>query len=522
MTVCYRLIPLLLLCACDEDGLPPARQDPLYSAQWHLKNTGQLGATAGVDINVEPVWQSGNEGRQVNINVTDDGVESTHQDLAANMLAGRSQNFLFPDNGRAADDPKGDNDQHGTAVAGLIAAARNQTGGRGVAPQARLSGNNLLSRFTTLNASRALLQAQDITSISNNSWGHSDKTGELTASNVLLDAAIDTGIGARQGLGIVYLFAAGNGARRGLAAAVPPYAPQSQRSGYDGYNNHPAVLSIGALAADGRPAPYSEPGANILLSAPSSGQDGLPRLYTTALTDSKNLNYQGQHYRHYQSGFGGTSGATPQVSGVVALMLNANPALSWRDVRWLLARTAVPLALADDVARERGPAAINSVYSHYAGYGRVNAAAAVAAARGFVSLPPQQQCQAHFAVDQAIADGSGQAREFVARFAGCAIRTVESVSLTIDAPDHVASELALTLQSPLGRDSVLATPHQCQNVDRSPRVNCLTPYQNWRFSSIRHLGEAFSDGPWQLSVSDSVSNNGEQRLASARLTVYGY
>src|SRR5262249_57497495 len=107
--------------------------DPLVGQQWHLKNTGQkaFADTAGAatfDINVDPVFMSGISGVGVLVATIDTGLEIAHEDLAVNVVPGGSYNFNTgtSDPTNAATD--GD---HGTSVAGLIAMARNSTGGIG-------------------------------------------------------------------------------------------------------------------------------------------------------------------------------------------------------------------------------------------------------------------------------------------------------------------------------------------------------------------------------------------------------
>ena len=99
--------------------------DPLYIHQWHLKNTGQLSGTINEDMNVEPVWLATVpiKGEGVRIAVVDDGLEIGHEDLASNMASNElSYNYVTLSN-----DPTNDatdlSSGHGTAVAGIIAAA---------------------------------------------------------------------------------------------------------------------------------------------------------------------------------------------------------------------------------------------------------------------------------------------------------------------------------------------------------------------------------------------------------------
>lgn len=496
--------------------------DPLYSRQWHLKNTGQESAVPGIDINVEPVWQAGNEGAGVTVAVVDDGLEVGHEDLAANVVAGQSLNMVS--NGRAGNDPSPTNsyDDHGTAVGGLIAAARNTVGGRGVAPQARLLGANVLvAPSSDSNDATALLHGKAIVAVSNNSWGNPDRDNELGSAGPLFRAALAQGATTeRGGKGIVYLFAAGNGYQ--LSQPDGSLLTTGQRSSYDAYNNSPYALNIAAVRADGVPSEYSEPGANVLVAAPSDTYDiKLPWLYTTAITDSyAGTSYMGQPwlFPNYKNDFGGTSGATPIAAGVVALMLSANPALSWRDVRWILASTARSVS----GSTETGTSALgHGTYSHRTGFGLINANAAVAMARTHTPLPAMQTCTITLAASAV--SPSGGSINLSQAASGCSISKLESADLSLQlSSDTDAAPLDMTLTSPLGRVSTLATPHSCymrSSMDRRyyPTA-CSNRYDDWTFHTVRHMGENPS-GNWQLRITGLQAAN---RLQGSQLVLRGH
>jgi subtilisin family serine protease len=133
----------------------------------------------------------------------------------------------------------------------------------------------------------------------------------------------------RGGKGTVFLWAGGNGNYNG------------DDSNYDGWAASPYAIAVSAIGDDGEAAPYSEPGANILVCAPSNG--GTQGVTTTDITGSTGYNAgTGSDYANgdYTNSFGGTSSATPAVAGVVALMLQANPNLGYRDVQEILMRSA--------------------------------------------------------------------------------------------------------------------------------------------------------------------------------------
>ena len=101
----------------------------------------------------------------------------------------------------------------------------------------------------------------------------------------------------------------------------------------DGYANSIYTIAVSAVSAYGGQVGYAEQGCCIVVCAPSSGPG-----YGMVLTDVHGTG--GYTSGNYTTGFGYTSAAAPQVSGVVALMLEANPGLGWRDVQEVLLATA--------------------------------------------------------------------------------------------------------------------------------------------------------------------------------------
>ncbi|WP_396271357.1 S8 family serine peptidase [Ideonella sp.] len=257
----------------------------------------------------------------------------------------------------------------------------------------------------------------------------------------------------RNGKGAVYLQAAGNeheGSRAftlpdgstkaifcqnalpnlGLPGSFKNLGALSCGSPNQDYRGHETKYLIAALHNSGRAASYSSAGSSVWVSG-FGGEDGADQaaILTTdnagcasghnnranaadwkaeypewtkiladlfgASTKDPNCNYTGR--------MNGTSAATPSVSGVVALMLEANPSLTWRDVGYILARTArkVDANIADSSRQPRYLPNGNTVgwpldlpwqtnaagynfQSHY-GFGMVDARAAVNMAIGFTA-----------------------------------------------------------------------------------------------------------------------------------------
>lgn len=366
-----------------------AIEDPVYLDQWHL-----------VNANVEPAWNAGFTGTGINIAIVDDGMQHTHPDLSAQYKAALSHDyngdFVYPIVVEDGDpeDALGHQDYHGTASAGIAAADYNgnvlaTSCGVGVAYDAGLAGLRLIAAPATdaqeadalnFGMNPASLGAE-FNSIYSNSWGpFDDMTQPLVGPGPLTLAAMQNGVTyGRNGKGSIYVWAAGNGLL------------SKDNVNYDGYANSRYTIAVGAVDHLGAQAPYSEPGAAMLVTAPG-GISGTNGIVTTDL-----LGHFGYSFDTgcTEGNFDGTSASAPIVSGVVALMLDANPNLGWRDVQNILARTAVQN---DPTDTETIPNPIDPVngdpvtvstwvtngaglhVNHKYGFGLVDAAAAVAMA----------------------------------------------------------------------------------------------------------------------------------------------
>lgn len=460
--------------------------DPLYPDQWHLENTGQSGGTAGEDINVLDSWTD-YDGTGVTIAVVDDGLEIAHPDLAANVLSGRSYDYVDDDTDPT---PTSGLDGHGTAVAGVAAArGANGTGVTGVAPFASLVGFNLLQFFTDSNEADALTRAEDVVDISSNSWGPFDSNDYYAAPGPLAAQALEDGVtSGRDGKGTIYVWAGGNGG-------------DTDNANLDGYANSRYTIGVAASTHNGTRSSYSEPGANLHVNAPSSG-DGVG-ITTTDLTGSGGYNgIPGNN--DYTNDFGGTSSATPLVSGVIALALQANPALTWRDVQALLVTSA---ELNDPAHADWVQNAAGHWVNHYYGFGRVDAGAAVTAAESWTLLGPEVSADASRTPGLAIPDNDPAGISDTLEFADD-IR-IESVDVHFETNHTWGGDLDIRLTSPGGTEAVLQQVIAGNSEDPGA----------WRFGVTRFFGET-SAGTWTLEVSDNFAQD-TGTLQSWSIEVYG-
>ena len=373
----------------------PQINDPLYGCQWHLRNQER----GGEDINVEPVWPEGINGEGVNIAVVDDGMDVTHEDLAANVNTDLNHNY----DTESSDvrDIHGPYEHHGTNVAGIIAARDNGAGVRGVAPRATIYGYNYLTGAAQqrlvqdINEANAMARNRVVTAVSNNSWGPPDGPW-LNDVNRLWESAVDSGVReGYDGKGVFYVFAGGNGGRghdenpdgTPIGGHFDNVKGRGDDSNLDGLANYYAVTAVCAVNDEGARSVYSEKGANLWVCAPS--KDGWEQEYRghRGIVTTENSD-------RYSKDFGGTSASTPIVSGVAALLRQANPELTWRDLKLILAASARkndPANLGwEDGARKYGSFSAEDRYhfNHEYGFGVVDAKAAVDLARGWTNVPP--------------------------------------------------------------------------------------------------------------------------------------
>ncbi|MBM3737187.1 MAG: hypothetical protein FJW39_15510 [Acidobacteria bacterium] len=465
--------------------------DVLYANQWHLNN-----ATHG--INVTGVWDTF-QGAGRYVTVIDGGIEVGHPDLAPNapsIASGNHFDFVSGDNDPSP--PQGDS--HGTAAAGLAAArGNNGLGVTGVAFLANLLAVRLLGGPTTdANERDAFTWRPALTDVSSNSWGSPDGAflfgpGPLAVAGLV--AAVTTGRGGR---GVAFFFPAGNGRNSSTPGGGGTY---NDDSNFDGYANSRYVIAVAAVTDGGQHAFYSENGANVAISAPSSG--GAARLTTTDVTGAN-----GYSATDYTSTFGGTSGATPIAAGAGALLLQANPNLGWRDVREILIRSASRTGLTggDPFATNGG----GIPFSHSFGGGRVNVGAAVALANGWSNLPPETSISAtQNSINTPLPDANlnGAVRSF--NMTGLTNLRVETVELTVNVTHPWRGDLRFTITSPSGMQSVVGN----RFADSGDN------YNNWTFTSIRHLGET-SSGTWTVRVAD-VEPLDTGTLNSLTLRIWG-
>jgi subtilisin family serine protease len=349
--------------------------DPLFEQQWPLDNRGQGGGAVDADVDAPEAWAITRGSPGVLIAVLDDAVQLDHPDLAPNIAAaGRDFRKASP---RETAAPLELTDRHGTAVAGVAAAAGDdRIGVTGVCPRCRLlplavdGVDNVVSSGTAAAVRWAVARGADVINLS---WGYS-RAHAPPADSALraeLEAAAAHG---RSGRGTLIVVGTTNDAVDNCAG------PTLDLAALD------SVLAVGV--ADFRDriggAGY---GPCIDLVAPSTPEG------TTTLgvltTDRTGLD--GHTGTDYHETFGGTSAAAPLVAGIAGLLLSLNPELTRPELEQLLEQTADKIDPARAGYDARG-------FSTRAGFGRVNAARALVPNVGVAVTPSTVQVGETFTV----------------------------------------------------------------------------------------------------------------------------
>lgn len=482
-SVSSNLVDLLLSAAPSSDV---ASLDPQFLSQWHLN--------AAYGVGLRDLWRE-HTGAGVRVAVVDDGFDRLHRDLVGAYAVDLDYDWRNRDDDAAASA----GERHGTAVMGVIGAALNATDVAGVAYGATLVGLRIGYGFAgSASQYGAALRDAGSFDVANSSWGYTSAFADnfaLPAFWAARDALRDGAANGRDGLGTIFVFAAGNERAVGGDANL------------HNFQNAIETIAVAATDSAGRVAAFSTPGASILVSAPGVG------ILTTDVTGAYG----------YSAGdvatVSGTSFAAPIVSGVVALMLEANPALGWRDVQAILALTARRTDSDADAwveTRAKGANGGGLWSSRDLGFGLVDAHAAVRVAETWAlsrTTTDMRTLSVSARPDAAIPDLG----KVVLPVDVLGAIAVESVELTLDIRHTWRGDLSVLLISPEGTPSVLLsrpglTPGGAGRGDSRDNIA-------FTLSSNDFLGET-GGGRWRIEIEDHASGD-VGKVASFTLAVHG-
>jgi hypothetical protein len=325
--------------------------DPFFPMQWSHRNTGNnipdgITGIPGCDMRTDSAWQISMGDPSVIVSIVDTGIDTLHEDLHERMIVGLSID-TYSNLPYAWDD-----NNHGTACSGIVAATgNNNLGVIGVAPESRIFGVKIFNAAGNTNSTaiiNGLIAAWQRGSwVSSNSWGGGSPIA--AADNAILDGVTF----GRNGKGVVWTFATHNGNNSSIVW------PSSNINVISVGGNSPCNQRKSPSSCDGENFWGANYGTGLEIVAPCV------KVYTTDRTGAV-----GYSSGNYFATFNGTSSATPNVSGVCALILAVDSSLTWNTIREYICLTA------DKVGAYTydQPGQLNlGGWNNEMGYGKINA-----------------------------------------------------------------------------------------------------------------------------------------------------
>jgi subtilisin-like proprotein convertase family protein len=275
----------------------------------------------------------------------------------------------------------------------------------------------------------------------------------------------------RDGKGVIFVFASGNSLHIGA------------NTNFEGFGtNTRMAMAVGAVGKDGIVTTYSTEGSSLFVSAP--GGD-----ITNSVSNMVSASINGGCTDSGQ----GTSFAAPIVSGVVAMMLEANNELTYRDVQAIIASTSQPVE--DELDNTAGINGAGRYHSNFYGFGIINAIAAVEAAENWELVGNETMVQAQSdTLNKLIPDDETKTIEETLEVTSLNPFTIESVYLYLKLEHSSRGHLQIKLTSPSGTESILTPGSRPENTQQADS-------QWWKLLSWKFWGE-IPDGEWKISIAD--------------------
>ncbi|XP_028921939.1 proprotein convertase subtilisin/kexin type 6 isoform X2 [Ornithorhynchus anatinus] len=470
--------------------------DPIWSNMWYM-HCGDKSSRCRTEMNVPAAWKRGYTGKNVVVTILDDGIEKNHPDLAPNYDPYASYDVNGNDYDPSPRYDASNENKHGTRCAGEVAASANNSYCIvGIAYNAKIGGIRMLDGdVTDVVEAKSLGIRPDYIDIYSASWGPDDDGRTVDGPGRLAKQAFEYGIQkGRGGLGSIFVWASGNGGREGDYCSC------------DGYTNSVYTISVSSTTENGYKPWYLEECASTLATTYSSGAFYERKIVTTDLR------------QRCTDGHTGTSVSAPMVAGIIALALEANSQLTWRDVQHLLVKTSRPAHLKTNDWKINGA---GRKVSHLYGFGLVDAEGIVVEAKKWKAVPSQHTCI-----------GTSDKRPRIIPIE----QTVRTTTLTNACADHYdqhvvylehvvvrlsmshprRGDLQIHLISPSGTKSQLLAR---RSLDISNEG-----FTNWEFMTVHCWGEK-AEGEWTLEIHDmpSQARNPEKqgKLKEWSLILYG-
>ncbi|XP_041915930.1 proprotein convertase subtilisin/kexin type 5 isoform X1 [Alosa sapidissima] len=458
--------------------------DPKWDKMWYI----HCDQNCLTDMNIKSAWSKGYTGKGVVVSILDDGIERIHPDLKHNYDPRASWDFNRDDPDPSPRYDVTDENKHGTRCAGVVAAtANNSLCMVGIAYNAKIGGIRMLDGDMS-----DMLEAQSLSfrpqyiDIYSSSWGPDDDGRTVDGPGSLARLALENGIRkGRKGRGSIFVWASGNGGRN------------KDHCSCDGYTNSIYTISVSSTTQSGRKPWYLEECASTLATTYSSGESNGIGIVTTDLRQRCTEEHSG------------TSASAPMAAGIIALTLEANPLLSWRDVQHIIVKTSRRGHLSAPDWQTNGA---GHDVSHLYGFGLMDAEAMVTEAERWSPVPPHRVC-----VDSIVYSNREIRADRILRTtytsSGCNKHVVylEHVAVSVTLLHPRRGDLSITLTSPSGTKSQLLTTRE---NDFSAEG-----FRRWKFMTTHCWGETTS-GEWTLEIRDSPSRRRPYRQSAKLIDWY--
>lgn len=471
--------------------------DPLWKFQWYMCDRRTQNNLPVIDLNVAAAWLNHNvTGSGISVTILDDGLEWNHTDIYANHDPDASWDVNDNDPDPFPRYDRFNTNKHGTRCAGEVSMIANNTVcGVGVAYNSKIGGVRLLDGPVTDSIEAAAVGFNcthvDIYSAS---WGPTDNGETLDGPGRLTSEAINRCINeGRDGKGVIYIWANGNGGIK------------NDNCNCDGYTSNIYTVSIGSVSQTGNFPWYGELCASTIACAYSGGPFTDQKINTIDLFNTCTNEHTG------------TSAAAPLAAGIVALMLEANQNLTWRDIQHIIVFTS------ENGPLEHNPGWLqNSIglrYNLRFGFGLMNADTAVDAAKRWINVPKKSICTVH-RNDSNVDRKLTSSNSFEVYFDAAVCPSNETT--TVNYIEHVQIVFTMAYNRRGAVEVELFAPNGTQTVLLNSRNNDYSGsgFKKWTFTSMHMWGES-PVGLWKLVVFDKSTENNHGNMSDAVLLIHG-
>lgn len=325
MKIVYLLLIIVFFISCggsnnqDEAEIIVIKDEPLFYEQWYINHDEDFYTKNDIDTNAHINVKDNLKkytGKGIKVAIIDDGFDTNHIEISNKIIA----KVAIDSYGNVIGDDvshTSNNEFHGTAVTGIIASSINGVGIRGVAPDVELILIKMPEDFDDIAEIELFKQAVDFgADIINCSWGTND------VSDTVRDYVNDISNNARDGKGVIIVFASGND-------------DESNPNDESAIKN---VISVGATNKNNLRTYYSNYGTSLDIVAPGGEYLGISTIDpqdTNGISDDSYNRYN-QYNNGYEVSFIGTSAAAPIMTGVLALALQINKNITRQELQNIL------------------------------------------------------------------------------------------------------------------------------------------------------------------------------------------